>query len=490
MILMDTSLWFDERSGAPLVNSAMMKFHVVMLLLCMCTSRVLFAQSFAIQHVTVIPMHKDVVLEDQTVLVQNGKIEGLGPSSDVAIPADASMVDGTGKYLIPGLFDMHAHFFYEQGNNINTCEQELQVMLANGLTTVRIQCGDSVYLDARQQVARKAWVGPQLFVSSPQFVGDWPWRGKVFAEICKTPKEAEAAVRKCKKQGYDEIKITFMVPRNVYDAIIKTAKEEGIKVTGHVGPQVKLPAALAARQQIEHMDEFIDMLLPDTSYNHGQSVSDMNIWRRNAWATVPFLDERKLPGLVKMVKESGIYVTPTNYFFLSSFGEGRTDEEYRQRPDYQYIPSNIKADRWDVKEAYWNRAATEETRKKYVYLRKKMVHDLWQAGVPLMAGSDSPEWFLVQGFAVHDELETFVQAGLTPFAALQTATIHPATYLGILDKKGTIEKGKQADLVLLDRNPLEDIRNTRSILGVFLAGRYYNSEEIGKMLEAAKVLGR
>lgn len=448
------------------------------------------SQSYAIQNVTVIPMNRETTLPAQTVLIENGRISEIGDAGKVKIKKGAAVIDGTGKYLMPGLFDMHAHFFYEQGNNVNTCKEELQMMLANGLTTVRIECGDSVYLDARAKVKNKEWIGPQLYVASPQFVGAWPWPGKVFAAICKTPQDAETAVRRCKKEGYDEIKITFMVKRDVYDAIIKTAKDEKIKVTGHVGPMVKLPAALAARQQIEHMDEFIDMLLPDTSYNHGQSVSDMNIWRKNAWATVPYLDENKMPALVSMVKDAGIYVTPTNFFFLSSFGEGRTDEQYKQRPDYQFIPPNIKEDRWDIKERYWKNAPPEESRKKYVYLRKKMTHDLWKAGVPLMAGSDSPEWFLAQGFSIHDELETFVSAGLTPFGALQTATVNTAAYLGVSDKKGTVEKGKQADLLLLDQNPLEDIRNSRSINAVFIGGTYYDGKAIRQMLEAAKVLGK
>lgn len=385
--------------------------------------------TYAIQNVTVIPMNREVALLDQTVLIDKGVITQIGNAQDVKIGKTVTVIDGRGKYLMPGLFDMHAHFFYEQGDNINTCREELQMMLANGLTTVRIECGDSVYLEAREKVKNREWIGPQLYVVSPQFVGAWPWPGKVFAAVCTTPDEAEAAVKRYKDEGYDEIKITFMVKRDVYDAIIKTAKKAGMKVTGHVGPMVKLPAALAARQQIEHMDEFIDMLLPDTSYNHGQSVSDMNIWRKNAWATVPFLDENKIPALVKMVKDAGIYVTPTNFFFFSSFGEGRTNEQYKQRPDYQYIPSNIKADRWNIKERYWKNPPPEESRKKYVYLRKKMTFELWKAGVPLMAGSDSPEWFLTQGFSIHDELETFVQAGLSPFGAIQTATVNTAAYL-------------------------------------------------------------
>ncbi len=237
------------------------------------------------------------------------------------------------------------------------------------------------------------------------------------------------------------------------------------------------------------MDEFIDMLLPDTSYNQGQSVSDMNIWRKKAWATVPYLDETKIPALVKMVKDAGVYVTPTNFFFLSSFGEGMSDEAYKQRPDYQFIPSNIKKDRWSIKERYWNNAPPEKSRKKYAYLRKKMTYELWKAGVPLMAGSDSPEWFLAQGFSIHDELETFVKAGLTPFAAIQTATVNTAAYLGVSQNKGTIEVGKQADLILLDQNPLEDIRHTRSIRAVFQGKNRYDAQALKQLLQDARVLG-
>src|SRR5262249_51930245 len=159
------------------------------------------------------------------------------------------------------------------------------------------------------------------------------------------------------------------------------------------------------------------------------SVSDMNIWRKNAWETVPFLDTNKIPALVKMVKDAGIYVTPTNFFFVSCFGQTRTEEETRRIPDYEYIPAVIKKERWQVRDYYLKNLPPAASREKYVNLRLKMVNELWKAGVPLMAGSDSPEWFLVAGFSIHDELETFVKAGLTPYAALQTATINPATFL-------------------------------------------------------------
>lgn len=211
-----------------------------------------------------------------------------------------------------------------------------------------------------------------MFVASPQLVGSWPWPADFRNfEIVDTKEKASTAVKRFSEEGYDAIKITFMVKRDVYDEIIQSAKQAGIKVVGHVGPQVKLPAALAAGEQIEHMDEFIDMLLPDTTYNHGQSVSDINIWRKQAWATVPFLDEKKLPGLVSQVKAAGVFVTPTNYFFLSCFGEGKTAEEIRQLPDYAYIPPGIKEERWKIREYYLKNLPVEENRKKYVHLRKK-----------------------------------------------------------------------------------------------------------------------
>lgn len=448
----------------------------------------LSAQTYAIKDVTVIPMDKEETLEHQTVLIEKGKIKQVGEQKKMKIPAGTVVIDGTGKYLVPGFFDMHAHFFYEQGNHVNTCDQELKLMLANGLTTVRIEGGHPAYLEAREKVKKQEWVGPQLLVVSLPFAGKGE-PNNPFEFLCESPAEAVKGVKRFKAEGYDAIKITLLVKPDVYDAIVTTAKEENINVTGHVGPLVKLPAALAAKQQIEHMDEFIDMLLPDTSYNHGQSVSDMNLWRPKAWATVPYLDESKIPALVKSVKDAGIYVTPTNYFFYSFFATGIDEEKAKQREDFQYVPSVLKEYAWKVRAQYLTRMPPEQSKKKYIAIRSKMITECWKAGVPLMAGSDSPQWFTVTGFAIHDEIENLVLAGLTPYAALQTATINPATYLGLINQTGTITAGKEADLLLLDKNPLTDIKNTRTISGVFNNGAWYDKSKINQLLTEAKVLG-
>ena len=443
---------------------------------------------YAIKNVSVIPMDREVILTDQTVSIENGRISDVGSAKKINVPSGFKIIDGNGKYLMPGLFDMHAHFYYEQGDNVNTCEQELKLMLGNGITTARIQCGDSVYLHARKNVRSGTWIGPTLFVSSPQLVGDWPWDGRMFAALCKTPDDARKAVKRYKDEGYDEIKITFGITREVYDAIIEAAKDEAIKVTGHVGPQVKLPAALKAGQQNEHMDEFFDMLLPDTSFNKGESVSDMNLWRKKAWETVPYLDEKRIPLLIDMVRDANIFVTPTNYFFFSFFGRGIDEKSVMGSPEYQYIPALLKKEATKVREHYFKNMPPESSRVRYVEIRKKITYALWKAGVKLMAGSDSPQWYSVSGFALHHELQTFVECGLTPFAALQTSTINPATYLGISSTHGTIQKGKTANLILLSANPLEDISNAGKIVGVF-RHEWYPAEQIEKLFQEARTLG-
>lgn len=450
----------------------------------------LVAQKIAIRDVTVISMEDSNPLKHKTVLIHDGLIYKIDNTQTAVIPSGYEVINGSGKYLLPGFFDMHAHFFNEQGELKNTCETELKLMLANGLTHVRILAGHPNYLQSRRNVLEGKWIGPELSVASPQLVGRWPWPAdfKNF-EIADSPQKAEEAVKNFKEQGYDAIKITFMVKREVYDAIIKAAEKHQMKVVGHVGPMVKLPAALKAGQQIEHMDEFIDMLLPDTSYNHGQSVSDMNIWRKPAWSTVPYLDQKKIPDLAKAVKESGIYVTPTNYFFLSTFGEIASEASIRQKPDYAYIPSALKEERWKNREHFIKLGIPDTALQRYREIRLKMVYELWKAGVPLMAGSDSPEFFLVTGFSIHDELAVMVKAGLTPFEALKTATVNPAWYLGFGKTKGKVRQGMKADLVLLDADPLESISNTRKINAVFRKGVYYNRMALDQLLKEALILG-
>ena len=441
-------------------------------------------QAYAVKDVNVIPMDREVVLAHQTVLITDGKIKVIGNVNKIRIPKNVVLINGKGNYLMPGLTDMHAHFFYEQGARANYIPQELKMMLANGVTTVRIMNGCPLYKNAREQVAEHKLVGPELFVVSPQFVGDWPWKNDTLSphQVVTNGAEAKEAVRRYKREGYDEIKITFFIKKPAYDGIVEEAAREHINVTGHIGHDVRLPVALAACQQIEHLDEFIEMLLPDSS-SIRYSVSGPSIWTKKAWQTVDYLDEAKLPKLIKLVKDAGVYITPTNYFFKVNFGIGQTDEALKNSADYAYIPDQLLPGRAAARTTYWDKLnVSEEKRLKWYGLRKRLVYELNKAGVQLMTGSDSPEWYIVQGFSVHNELANMVECGLSNFDALKTSTVTPCTYLGILTRKGTVTKGKDADLLLLSKNPLDAIDNTKAILGVFRAGRYYNRQHLNRLL--------
>jgi len=440
-------------------------------------------------NVNVISMKDSLVEYKKSVLVMNGTIVSVKDVIKVDPNIKVIVIDGEGAYMMPGLFDMHMHFYHDMGLDKKYLNEEIKLAFANGVTTVRIMNGMPEYLELKQNVAAGKMPGPEMFVASPQFVGKWPFHEKLEGKMVTNAREAEEAVRECKAKGYDAIKLTEFVGAEAYDAVIKTAKKLHIKVTGHVGPYVKLDKALAAHQQIEHFDEFIETLLPYTSINHGRSVSDYGIWdRKKAWPTIEYVDESKIDALAQKVKRANIYVTATNYFFTKYFGIGATKEEIEHFPCYDYVPMFMKKKGDEAFNYYWDNPPPEELRKKYVRVRYEFVTSLYHAGVKLMTGSDGPEWYLAPGFTVHDEIESYVKAGLSNFAALQTATINPAAYLGIDKRKGTIEAGKEADFILLDKNPLEEIKNTRRIKAVFSHNTFYDREQLDTLLNDAKAI--
>jgi len=464
--------------------------ELISLVLLLVICRGLCAQKdILITNVNIISMKDSMIAYKKSVLIAGGTIVSIKDVMNTDPKSQTVVIDGGGAYMMPGLFDMHMHFYHDMGLDKKYLKEEVSLPLANGVTTVRIMNGMPEYLELKKDISIGKIQGPEMFVASPQFVGKWPFHEPLEGRMVTNAKEAEEAVKEFKAKGYDAIKLTEFVGIEAYDAVIKTARELKIKVTGHVGPYVKLDKALAAHQQIEHFDEFIETLLPDTSINHGRSVSDYGIWdRKNAWPTVEYVDESKIDELAQKVKRANIYVTATNYFFTRYFGIGATTDEIKQFPCYEYVPVFMKKRGDEGFRYYWDNPPSEELRKKYVRIRYEFVTSLYNAGVKLMTGSDGPEWYLAPGFTVHDEIESYVKAGLSNFAALQTATINPATYLGINKRKGTIEPGKEGDFILLEKNPLESIKNTRTIKAVYTHDRFYDREQLDKLLNDAKII--
>ncbi len=215
--------------------------------------------SFAITDVTVIPMTADTTLPASTVLVRDGRIAAVGSSWSVRIPSGARRIDGRGKYLIPGLADLHTHLYSDDAVPDSVAPDELGVMVANGVTAIRLMIGTPEHLVLRRDIIAGRTLGPQLWVASPQFAGKKYDNGIVVT----TPEEARAAVRRVKADGYDFVKLTLFITRPVYEAIVDEAKQAGIRVVGHVEADFGVARAIEAGQQIEHLDNYFESALAD-----------------------------------------------------------------------------------------------------------------------------------------------------------------------------------------------------------------------------------
>ncbi len=436
--------------------------------------------TWAVVGATVIPMDRDTVLRDATVVVKDGRITAVGTAGTVRIPGGAQRVDGRGKFLIPGLADMHAHLYADEWVPDSVAPYELGVMLANGVTTARMMIGTPLHHQLRRQIEAGALAGPQLWIASPQFAG----RNDPHSMVVRTPDEARAAVRAVADSGYDFIKLTVLITPEVYDAIVAEARARKIPVVGHVDPRVTVARALAVGQQIEHLDNYMESVLADSAPSR-QSVSDVGAYRAANWATLDHVDEAKVDALARATAAAGVYVTPTLAFFRLWFAEYRSDEEVRARPDFSHIPPKMLELYWNARQRYWQNPPSEARRARYIAVRNRLVRGIVAAGGKIMAGSDGPGGLMGYGWTLHRELEQLVDAGLTTRQALATATTVPAEYLGAGKEWGTITVGKRADLVLLDADPLADIRNTARISGVAVGGRWFAQAELPAMIAAA-----
>ncbi len=429
--------------------------------------------------VNVIPMDKERVLQHQTVIVRNGVITEIGDVKRIKIPAGAQRIDGAGKFLIPGLTDMHVHLFTDDEFPDELAEDELRIMIAYGVTTIRLMTGTPEQLLLRRKSAAGEIVAPTIYAASPQFTG----RKSTNAHVVTTEAEARAAVSKSKQEGYDFIKVTTYLKPEVYEAIVDEAAKQNIRVVGHADSRtVGLTRALKAKQQIEHLDSYLEALLPESSPIKG-SVSDIYLYNPKNWESIDYLDESKIPEIARQTVNSNPFVVPTLHLFKFTFGKGRSEESFMAQPDIRFYPKKV-VDLWmGVSKKYLSTAAPIEKREKYIGIRNKLVKAIYDAGGHVMAGSDTPEWLMLYGHTLHLELVDLRDAGLSNYAALEAATRNPALFFGTLNKTGTIEKGKRANLVLLDANPLDDIANTQKRAGVMLNGKYYEQAEMNKWLD-------
>ena len=437
------------------------------------------AKVVAFVNVNVIPMDRERVLQNQTVIVSDGTITTIGDAKRTKPPTGAQIVDGTNKFLIPGLMDMHVHLFSDDEFPDSLAEDEFKVMIAYGVTTIRLMIGTPEQLVLREKSAKGEILAPTIFAASPHLTG----RKQPNSIVVATEVEARAAVAKSKREGYDFIKVTTFLAPEVYEAIVDEAKKQNIRVVGHADSRsVGLQRALKARQQIEHLDSYLEALLPETAPVKG-SVSDIYVYTPKNWESIDYLDEKKIPELARLTVKANPFLTPTLHLFKFTFGKGRSEESFKAQPDIRFYPQKV-VDAWTrASKRYLSTAAPIEKREKYISIRNQIVKAIYDAGGKIMAGSDTPEWLMLYGHTLHLELIDLRDAGLSNYATLETATKNPAMFLGLLDQTGTIAKGKRGDLVLLEANPLDDIVNTQKRAGVMIKGQYFTQAEMNRWLD-------
>jgi imidazolonepropionase-like amidohydrolase len=439
------------------------------------------AQTIAFTNVNVIPMDRERLLANQTVVIKNGLIAELGDAKKVKLPKDATRIDGTGKYLIPGLVDMHTHLLSDSDEFPDSIgPDELRVMVANGVTTVRFMIGTPELLTLRSRSAKGEIEAPTIFVASPHLTGRE--QGNNF--VVNTPEEAREAVRKSKAAGYDFIKITTFIKAEAYEAAIDEAAKQNIRVVGHADSRfVGVERAWKAKQQIEHLDGYMELLLRDDAPMKG-SVSDLYIYNPENWKSFDYIDESKIPEVARKTVAANPYVNPTHHFMKNSFGRLRTEEEIRKQPDFRFYPAKVQQQWLDFykKNRFINTVSLEQ-RARWVQLREKLIKAICDAGGRIMTGSDTPEFLWLYGFGMHHEMKALKDAGLSNYAVLEAATKNPSMFLGTIGNAGTVEKGKRADLILLNANPLDNISATENRAGVMLKGKWHSQQELNAWLD-------
>lgn len=440
--------------GVPLVASLVVPFR----------ARSLPQQGPAIAFVgvSVVPMDRERVLQNQTVVVRGEWVAEIGPASRVRIPDGAMRIDGRGRFLIPGLSEMHAHIPPPQ--NAAFQERVLLMYLAGGVTTVRGMLGNPQHLELRERAASREIWSPTIYTSGPSFNGN----------SAPTPEVARRMVEEQRRASYDLLKIHPGLSREVFDTLAATADRVGIRFAGHVPSQVGLERALEARYAtIDHIDGYIEWLAraqPGTQAGFfGLALADR-------------VDDSRIGEVVRRTREAGVWIVPTQTLFETMAG-GLSPEEMAAWSGMQYLPSQL-VQQWTQAVRNFREQNPDPARlARFLELRRRLIRELHAGGVGILLGSDAPQWMNPPGFSVHRELASYVRAGLTPFQALQTGTVNVARFLGTERETGTIERGKRADLVLLDANPLENIENVARIAGVVVRGRWLSQQDIAARLQ-------
>ena len=385
--------------------------------------------------VHVIPMNQAGVLDHQTVIVRGDRIAAIGPTGQVHLVAGARIIDGRGKYLMPGLGDMHGHLPNPSAGPELT-ENVLFLYVANGVTTVRGMQGSLAHIELKARIARGELLGPRLWVSGPPLSGN----------AAPTPESGRRLVEEQHATGFDELNIAEGLGREVYDTIVDTAKRLGMRFGGRVPDAVGLQYALKSGQVlIDDLDDYVSAVGgPDSVTEAKLSQVAAATCAAHTW-TVPAL-------------------------------RGSEDSAaLAARPELRYVPPA-----WRLN---WAQQLSQQRKSSPIAVRRRILKALQAAGCPIALGTDAPQLYSVPGFSIQREMQSMAVAGLSPQQILGEATLQVARYFGAEQEFGSVAPGQRADLLLLTGNPLGDLANVALRAGVMVSGRWLPEAEIQARLE-------
>jgi imidazolonepropionase-like amidohydrolase len=456
-----------------------------LLVLLMLASGLHAQQSVALVDVTIIPMDNEQILRDQTVVVEGARITQVGPSTSVKVPHHAMRIDGKGKYLMPGLADMHVHMIRSWPKTEASSdssprpritpasasmdpERENQTLgllfIANGVTTVRNMWGDSAIDAFAKEVEAGKELGPHIYSTGPITDGSpLTWEG---SRLVETRAQAEAAVKQDKAAGYIALKVYDGLSSDAYHWLVAAARQQKLPVVGHVPESVGLLGVIAAHQDsIEHLDNFWEALQPDPAAARNATGSQL----------LDNADLSKLPAFVNSIREAGVWMCPT----LDLDRIIPNDAQWQRR--ISMIPPAL-LERY--RQAFANWQTKPDLIRRFFKAELSITRALHEGGAHLLLGTDTPKLTVLPGFSLHEELQNLVAAGLTPYEAIRAGTSDAAVFLHQESEFGVVAAGRRADLLLLDANPLDDVDNVSRRVGVMVSGRWLPETELQQRLAA------
>jgi len=493
--------------GARLVSKSVMRPRLppsVLRLSCLLSALiglapVAAAQSgnLAITHVTIINPGNSQTQSNMTILIRGGEIVLVGKSQVVNVPPTAKVIDGTGEFAIPGLWDMHTHF--------RDADRDLKMDLANGVLGIRDMGGAAKEVfPIRDAIAAGQRLGPKIVASGPIVDGPHSWSNPKFTVSVGTAEEARSAVIALKKEGADFIKVYDGLSPSAYSAIADETKKLGFSFAGHRPSAISVrEASNAGQRSIEHgvvlsggstsEDEYMKQAGDPSTFEEALQTKNFSLIpakiAKDGTAMLDHFSQVRADETYRLLAKNKTFLTPT---LVTEHALAFIDD-LNARPDPRMVYVAAEDLQWWKPE---NGMLTKYRTPEYISFRKreyaKMLEEIPHAealGVRFLAGTDITIPYTYPGFSLHDELELFVKAGLTPMQALETATTNPAELLGLKDRWGQVAPGFTANLLLLKADPLADISNTRKIESVVASGKLLNRPELDQLLASSVVAG-